>query len=141
MIHSSAWKTQLRAQLASSTRCSGASGFNAASSCRRSSIVVTPGLPHVAGADRSRLLCDVDGDRAPSDAPSAADATGAAELVDPGRELVGHPLPVARAPAPTYAAPVRVGVLEGEAGIPQPRVLGLSAREVRGVLHGAAEAR
>src|SRR6478752_8499229 len=129
MIHSSAWKRQVREQLASSPRCSGASGFKAGSSCRRSSIAAMPGIPQVAGADRCRFLCDVDGDRAPSDAPSAADATGGAELVDPGRELVGHPLPVARAPPPTYAAAVRVGVLEGEAGVPQPGVLGLAARE------------
>ena len=36
-------------------------------------------------------------DRAPGDAAAAADAAGRAELVVPGAELVGHPLPVARA--------------------------------------------
>ena len=48
-------------------------------------------------ADRGQLLGDVDPDRAPGDAAAAADAARAAELVVPGAELVGQPLPVARA--------------------------------------------
>ena len=47
-----------------------------------------------AGDDR-QLLADVDADRAPGDAPPAADAAARAELVPPGRELVGQPLAVA----------------------------------------------
>ena len=47
--------------------------------------------------DGGRLLGDVDADRAPGDAAPAADAARRAELVDPVGQLVGHPLPVARA--------------------------------------------
>ena len=51
----------------------------------------------LAVADGAHLLGDVDADRAPGDAAAAADAAGRAELVDPGGELVGHPLAIARA--------------------------------------------
>ena len=82
-------------------------------------------------ADRRRLLGDVDGDRAPGDAAPAADAARGAELVDPGRELVGHPLPVARARRAPDAAAVDVGVVEREAGVPHALALGLVARRGR----------
>src|SRR5450755_841477 len=48
----------------------------------------------VAGADGGGLFGDVDADWAPGDAPATADAAGRAELVDPGGQLVRHPLPV-----------------------------------------------
>ena len=48
------------------------------------------------GPDRCRLFGDVDPDRTPGDATSAADATRAAELVEPARQLVSDPLAVAR---------------------------------------------
>ena len=48
------------------------------------------------GADGGRLLGDVDPDGAPGEAAAAADAAGRTELVDPGRQLVRHPLAVAR---------------------------------------------
>ena len=63
-------------------------------------------LPLRRRPDRRRLLGDVDADRAPGDAAAAADAARRAELVDPVRQLVGHPLPVARARRCAHAAAV-----------------------------------
>ncbi len=54
-------------------------------------------VPRSLVVQRVRLLGDVDADRAPHDAPAAADAAGAAELVVPGAEFVGGPLAVAAA--------------------------------------------
>ncbi len=51
--------------------------------------------PGARSGDGVELVADVDPDRAPGDAAAAADAAGAPELVPPGRELVGEPLPVA----------------------------------------------
>src|SRR4029078_5540067 len=70
----------------------------------------------------------------------AADAPGGAELVDPGGELVGHPLPVPRRRGTTDRAAVQVGVLEVEAGVPDPLLGHLGAGEVGDVLHVGAEA-
>src|SRR5512133_389946 len=122
MIRSPGSKTWLRAQPATVSRCSGASACSAGTSPSSCSIVRMAVLAQVVGADRCRLLGDVDGHRAPCDAAPAADAARGAELVDPGRELVGHPLPVARAPGLAHAAAVHVGVPEREARVPQPRV-------------------
>src|SRR3954449_10096708 len=99
-------------------RCWGDSARSAGTSLRSSSIVRT---------DRRHLLGDVDGDRAPRDAAPAADAARRAELVDPGRELVRRPLPVARARRAPDAAAVDVGVPEREARVPDAGVLGLAA--------------
>src|ERR1035437_6045757 len=71
--------------------------------------------PRLARADRAGLLGDVDPDGAPRDATPAAHAARAAELVDPGGELVGHPLPVAGARGRAHGAAVDVGVVDGEA--------------------------
>src|SRR5579864_5486395 len=86
------------------------------------------------------LLGDVDADRAPRDAPSAADAAGRSELVVPRRELVGHPLPVARPPGRADAAAVDVRVVDGEAGVPQPPPLRGRPFEIGLVLDRRAEA-
>src|SRR5919202_5134321 len=96
---------------------------------------------HVGGADGRRLLGDVDRHRAPGDAAPAAHAARRAELVDPGGQLVGHPLAVAGTAAGADAAAVDVGVLEVEAGVPAPGALGLLAREVGDVVDAVAEAR
>src|SRR4051794_29225061 len=48
-------------------------------------------------ADRADLFGDIDANRAPGYVAAAADTAGCAELLDPTRQLVGHPLPVARA--------------------------------------------
>src|SRR6266508_729325 len=141
MIRAPGSNTRLRAQPATVSRCSGASACSAGTSPSSSSIVRIAALTQVVGADRRRLLDDVDRDRAPGDAATTADAARGAELVDPGRELVRHPLPVARTPRLAHAAAVHVGVPQREARVPQAGVLGLAAGEVGGVLDRAAEAR
>src|ERR1035437_818776 len=83
---------------------------------------------------------DVDADRAPGNATPAADTAGTAELIPPMRQLMGHPLAVARARLGTHGAPVHVGEVAGEAGIPAPHALGALAVEVAVVLDGGAEA-
>ena len=103
-------------------------------------------LDHVASlgarfrANGAHLLGDVDADRAPGDAAAAADAAGRVELVPPGRELVGHPLAIARLRRGADAAAVDVGEIHGEAGVPAPRALGARAGEVARVLDRRAEA-
>src|SRR5512146_1608624 len=96
--------------------------------------------PRVACADGRCFLRDVDGHGAPGDAAAAADATGAAELVDPARQLVRHPLAVARSARLAHAAAMDVGMVEGEAGIPGTRALRLAPREVGHVGNAGAEA-
>ena len=44
--------------------------------------------------ERVHFLGDVDSSGAPGDTPSTAHASGAAELIVPGAELVGDPVPV-----------------------------------------------
>src|SRR3954451_5099849 len=90
--------------------------------------------------DLRNLFGDVDRHRAPGDAAPAADAARGAELVDPGGELVGHPLAIARLRRGVDAAAVDVGVVEREARIPQAGTLRLLAGEVRDVLDRVAEA-
>src|SRR5262245_15745384 len=90
-------------------------------------------------ADRGDLLRDVDGDGAPGDAPAAADATRAAELVVPGSELVREPLAVARLCRLPDAAAVDVRVVDREAGVPDAVALGAAVQVVR-VLDRGAEA-
>src|SRR4051812_49871324 len=90
--------------------------------------------------DRCHLLGDVDGHRAPGDTAPAAHATGGPELVDPGRELLGHPLAIARAGRLAHAAAVHVGVFEREARVPDPRALAHVTRQVGHVLDARAEA-
>src|SRR5512134_2525626 len=81
---------------------------------RSSTIAIS--LPPVVGADRRRFFGDVDADRAPRDAPPTADAAVDPELIDPVRELVGHPLAIARADLPAHATAVNVGMAERKAG-------------------------
>src|SRR5664279_4379687 len=91
-------------------------------------------------AERGGLGGDVDGGGAPGDAPAAADAPGRAELVDPGAELVRHPLPVAGFRRIPHRPAVDVGEIGVEAGVPHPVPFGDLAGEVRDVVHGGAAA-
>ena len=82
--------------------------------------VMATGVPPAAGAvgrpDGGGLLGEVDADRAPGDAPATTDAPRLAELVPPGRQLVGEPLPVAGLGGRPHRAAVDVRVVEVEAG-------------------------
>src|SRR4051812_20672121 len=114
MMCSPVANTRLTAQPAITSRCSADSARSAGASARSSSIVrIAIGRP-----DRGDLLGDVDGHGAPGDAPPAADAAGGAELVDPRRELVRHPLPVARLRGAAHASAVDVRMPEREARVP-----------------------
>src|SRR4029077_8845531 len=93
----------------------------------------------VGRADRRRFLGDVDRHRTPGDAAPTADAAGGPELVDPGRQLVRHPLAVARARRVADAAAVNVGMVEREAGVEEPYALGLLTGEIGHVFNGVAE--
>src|SRR5689334_524631 len=95
----------------------------------------------VARADGGQLLGHVDPDRAPRDAPPAADAPGAAELVVPGAELVRQPLTVTGARGRPYRAAVDVRVVDREAGVPASHALGVIPGHVGHVLDARAEAR
>src|SRR6266508_3391295 len=99
------------------SRCSVDIPSNAGASVISSSMVRIdpPAFAEVGGADRRRLLGDVDRHRAPGNAAPAADAARGPELVDPGGELVGHPLAIARGRRVADAAAMDVGVVEGEA--------------------------
>src|SRR6266567_8656311 len=58
-------------------------------------------IPVIVLANRLHLFSDVDCDRTPANTAPTADAPAGAELVDPGAELVGKPLAVARSRART----------------------------------------
>ena len=77
-------------------------------------------------ADGRRLLGEVDAHRAPGDAAAAADAARRVELVPPGRQLVGEPLPVARRGGGAHRPAVQVRVVEVEAR--RPGALAADAR-------------
>src|SRR5512144_362650 len=97
-------------------------------------------LPPVVGTDRCRFFGDVDADRAPRDAPPTADTAGDPELIDPVRELVGHPLAITRADLPAHATAVNVGMAECEAGIPTLNALRNPAGKVGDIVNDEAEA-
>ena len=58
----------------------------------------------------------------------------------PGRQLMCHPLPIARLRARPHGPAVDVGEIHGEAAIPAPAARGLIAGEIAGILDGGAEA-
>ena len=91
----------------------------------REDVVAREGRAAGAGArrrpgDRVELGADIDADRAPRDAAAAADAARRPELVPPGRELVGEPLPVAVLVPRPEAAAGDLGEPVGEARVPGP---------------------
>ena len=77
----------------------------------------------VGGSDRRRFLGDVDADRTPGDAPTAADAARGPELIPPRTQLVGHPLAVAAAHRLANRSAVDVREVAREAGRPFPHPL------------------
>src|SRR3954454_3365736 len=124
----------LRAQPAMRSR------WRAGSPAKTGDAAMSSSSPCIGLPDRPRLLGEVDADGAPRDAAPAADAAGAAELVDPGGELVRHPLAIARARRAPNGAAVGVRVVDGEAGVPALMAVDAPAREVGRVLDGRAEA-
>ena len=71
-------------------------------------------------SDGRHLFGHVDPHRAPGDAPATTDAPGTAKLRFPGPELVRQPLPVALLGCGPEVPAVDHGVIQGEAGVPEP---------------------
>lgn len=89
----------------------------------------------------TQLLGEIDPDRAPRDAPAAADAARLPELVVPRPELVGEPVPISRSDTRANDAGGEIRKLEREARVPPAPPFGVVAREVGHILDGRAEAR
>src|SRR3990170_6623912 len=107
-------------QPAMNARCPGAIPCRNGCFASRDSIVSVSFMPcppsarstgrgPLAGADGPHLFCNVDPHRAPGDASPAPDTTRGAELVNPGRYLVRHPLAVSGLVRAANAAPMDVG--------------------------------
>ena len=90
--------------------------------------------------DRRRFDRDVDPDWTPGDAAAAADATRRAELINPSRELVRHPLPIARTRRVADAAAMDKREIHGEAGIPFPHPFCRRAAQIAVILYRRTEA-
>ncbi len=50
----------------------------------------------IRAADGGKFFGDINSHRAPGDAAATTDTAGAIKLVDPGSELVSHPLAITR---------------------------------------------
>ncbi len=96
----------------------------------------SPSVARIAATSSVRSIAD----RAPRDAAPAADAARAPELVEPGRQLVRHPLPVARPARRAHAAAMDVRVVDREARVPALDAHDLLAGQVGHVLDRRAEA-
>src|SRR5215813_7255955 len=105
------------------------------SASRASMSFSTLGLPNGA-----HLFGNVDAHWTPCDATAAADAARRIELIDPGGQLVRHPLTVSRSSRWPYRAAVDVRMIGGEAGIPSAPPFGVFACEVRYLFDRATEA-
>ena len=86
------------------------------------------------------FLGEIDAYRAPSDASTATDAAGTAELIVPCAKLVRQPLPVARLGRLADATTMHVGKIHGEARVPTPPPLRMLAGKIGHVFHCRAEA-
>src|SRR5437870_3323602 len=90
--------------------------------------------------DGRDLLGHVDADRAPGDAAPATDTARDIELVKPGGELVGEPLPVAAPDARPEVTAMYPGELGIEAAIPPADALRVFQAQVSDVFHAGAKA-
>src|SRR5690606_20921430 len=97
------------------------------------------GAPGPQPVQRPHLLGDVDSGGAPGDTAPAPHTAGTAELIVPGAQFVGEPVPVpGRAGLPHHPA-VNVGEVELEAGRPLHPPFGVGAGQIGGVGHAGAE--
>src|SRR5579872_6415722 len=85
------------------------------------------------------LFGDIDSHRTPGNAAAATDAARCAELIDPGGQLVGHPLPVPGERGRPHNTPVNIRVLGGEARVPAAPALAVIAGQIGNLLDGAAK--
>src|ERR1035437_5645177 len=106
------------------------------SAMMRSRFSMTVFLPY--GPD---FLRNVDSHRAPGNAAPAAHTSRSAELVDPRRQLVGHPLAVTSFAGSADAASVDIGKTLREARIQTAPALGMFASNIGYVFDRGAETR
>src|SRR5579871_5979080 len=85
------------------------------------------------------LFRNIDSHRTPGNAAAAADAARCAELIDPGGQLVGHPLPVPRERGRPHDAAVNIRVLCREARVPSAPALAVIAGQIVNLLDRAAK--
>src|SRR5208337_2295561 len=90
--------------------------------------------------DGANLLSDINAHRAPGDATAATDAARTAKLVNPGGELVGHPLAVARFGGTADIATVNVRKILRKTGVPFTPALGVRTADIADILDRGAEA-
>jgi hypothetical protein len=102
-------------------------------------MVVAP-ASGLGGPDCRDFLGHVDADRAPGDAPPAADTAGHVELIEPRGELVGQPLPVTPLDALAEVAAVDAGEFGVEAAVPAADALGILQTQIRDVFDAGAKA-
>src|SRR5208283_1556234 len=86
------------------------------------------------------LLGDVDAHRAPGYATTAANTSRTAELVNPGGQLVSHPLAIACFGGGSDTASVNIGKALCEAGIPAAPAFGVISGNVSYIFHRDAKA-
>src|SRR5579871_5191547 len=87
----------------------------------------------------ANFLSDVDPHGTPGNTAAAAYTTGRAELIDPRRQLVGHPLAKARFRRRPHATAVNVRVGLRETGVPTPPSPGVLVGYVAHVIHCGTE--
>src|SRR5215471_2193624 len=97
--------------------------------------------PRLRLPDGAHLFGDVDGHRAPGNAAPTAHAARSAKLIDPGGELMRHPLAIPRSGRGANAPTVDVGKVHGEARIPFLPPLRSLTRQIGHILDRGAETR
>src|ERR1700741_4987260 len=98
--------------------------------------------PSVIAGHLVHFCGDVNAGGTPGDAPPAAYATRHTELVVPGAQFVGQPMPIARCAGLADAATtVDVGEIELETGRPVPPPLGVVTGQIADVFGAGAKAR
>src|SRR5271157_4412187 len=102
--------------------------------------MVRRSLNRIAFADGASLDRNINSHRTPRDAAAATDAARYAKLVNPGGELMHHPLAITRSRSSTHASAVDVGEVHREARVPFPPAFGVLASQVSSVFHRGAEA-
>src|ERR1039457_3397665 len=108
---------------------------NGCSAMMRSRVSILASFPN-----SPDLLGDVDTHRAPGYATTAANTSRTAQLVDPGGQLVSHPLAIACFGGGSDTASVNIGKALCEAGIPAAPAFGVIPGNVSHIFDGSAKA-
>src|ERR1035437_1881929 len=108
---------------------------NGCSAMMRSRVSILASFPN-----SPDILGDVDTHRAPGYATTAANTSRTAELVDPGGQLVSHPLAIACFGGGSDTASVNIGKALCEAGIPAAPAFGVISGNASYIFHRGAVA-